>query len=111
LKWCKHIGLEDPCAADEDLQTRNFILACYAVSLVEGETILARKIRYATLKGYLAQVVELHTQRNLPSPRSAEMDFVKVITDAVKTYEQVPNRREMIHDSMYHHMLQQYRRG
>jgi DNA-dependent RNA polymerase auxiliary subunit epsilon len=99
------MGLVDPCAELEDLQARNFIIACYAVSLVQGETIRATPIRHATLKGYIAQALECHAQRKLVSPLTAEVDFIKIISNAVRKYEKVPNRREMIHDSMYHHMI------
>eukprot|EP00956_Cyclotella_meneghiniana_P012883 scaffold18357_cov62-Cyclotella_meneghiniana.AAC.1 len=53
--------------------------------------------------------VKCHTDRNLPSPRSAPVDYVGVILDAVRKFEKVPDRREMIHDAMYTHMLSQYR--
>ena len=99
------MGLDDPCAEHEDLQARNFIIACYAVSLVHGETIRYIPIRYATLKGYIAQALECHTQRKLISPKEAEIDYIKIITSAVQKYEKMPNRREMIYDSMYHHMI------
>lgn len=104
------MGLDDPCAASDDLQARNFYLACYAVSLVEGETIQTKKVRYSTLMGYIGQAVELHTQRNLPSPRSADIDFVRIITEAVRKYEKVPDRREMIHDAMYLEMVRLYKK-
>eukprot|EP00956_Cyclotella_meneghiniana_P031158 scaffold80896_cov59-Cyclotella_meneghiniana.AAC.1 len=36
-----------------DIQARNFVVACYTVALVEGETLLSKKIRHATLQGYI----------------------------------------------------------
>ena len=53
--------------------------------------------------------VQCHTDLNLPSPRKADTDFVSVILDAVRKYEKVPQRREMIHDAMYEHMLNMYK--
>ena len=53
--------------------------------------------------------IKCHTDRNLPSPRSAPVDYVGVILDAVRKFEKVPDRREMIHDAMYTHMFSQYR--
>ena len=70
---------------------------------------MSRKIRHATLAGYIRMAVECHTDLKLPSPRKADTDFVAVILDAVKKYEKVPERREMIHDAMYEHMLTIYR--
>ena len=91
-----------------DLQAHNFVLACYAVSLTTGETLLCRKIRHDTLKGYIRMAVKCHTDRNLPSPRRADIDYVSVILDAVRKYQSVPRRREMIHDAMFEHFLALY---
>ena len=93
-----------------DIQARNFVVACYTVALVEGETLLSKKIRHATLQGYIKMACICHTSVRLPDPRRAPINFIKTITDAVRKYEKVPNRREMIHDAMYEHMLVLYRR-
>ena len=90
------------------LQARNFVVACYAVSLTTGETLLSKKIRYATIRGYVGMAIRCHTDLNLPSPRHADTDYIDVVLDAVKKYEAVPDRREMIHDSMYHHLIDCY---
>jgi len=51
--------------------------------------------------GYVAQATRCHTDRRLPSPRlGVPIDYVALMTDAVRKYERVPNRREMIHDPM-----------
>ena len=50
-----------------DIQ-ENFLLACYAISLIHGETIKNIRIQYATLKGYLARAIECWTDRNKASP-------------------------------------------
>jgi hypothetical protein len=51
--------------------------------------------------GYISQAVRCHTDRLLPSPRTGvPIDYVSLMTDAVRKYEKVPNRREMIHDPM-----------
>ena len=91
------------------IQARNFVLACYAVSLTTGETLLCKKIRYDTLRGYIRVAVKCHTDLHLPSPRTAKVDYVGVILDAVRKYEKVPNRREMIHDAMYTQLLAMYK--
>jgi len=103
LVWCSRIGLPDPCCPTSPLQARNFILACYAVSLIRGETLKGDGffIRHATLMGYISQAVRCHTDRLLPSPRTGvPIDYVSLMTDAVRKYKKVPNRREMIHDPM-----------
>lgn len=91
------------------LQARNFIIACYAVSLTRGETLLGKRIRYAALKGYIKQAIDIHLNRKLPSPALADMNYIKIITEAVRKYERVPNRREMIHDTMFHFILELYK--
>lgn len=110
LAWCNRIGAIAAGTAEPDLQVRNFILACYAISLVNGETLLSRKVRYGTLKNYMSAATKCHTDLGLPSPRSAPVDYVKIVLEAVRKYELVPDRREMIHDSMFDHMLTLYRK-
>ena len=52
-----------------------------------------------------------HTALNLPHPcTDAKFDFTKLILDAVKKYEIIPDRREMIHDPMFKHMLTLYKK-
>ena len=109
LAWCHRIGTRAAGTEKPDVQVRNFILACYAISLVNGETILSRKIRHATLKNYLSVAAKCHMDQGLPSPRSAPIDFIKTVLAAVKKYEMVPDRREMIHDTMFDHMLTLYK--
>ena len=92
----------------DHLQARNFVIACYAVSLTTGETLLNKRVRHDTLKGYVRMAIKCHTDRRLPSPRLADTDYISVILDAVRKLKAVPNRREMIHDSMYEHLLTQY---
>ena len=70
-----------------------------------------KKVRHDTIKGYIRAAVKCHTDRRLPSPRTAAIDYVAVILDAVKKYEKVPNRREMIHDAMYDQILAMYKSG
>ena len=84
-------------------------MACYAVSLTTGATLQYKKIRYDTLRGYIRTAVKCHTDCKLPSPRTADIDYVAVILDAVRKYEKVPNRREMIHDAMYDQILVMYK--
>lgn len=38
IKFTKRIGISDPCMATLGVEARNYFLACYAVSLVQGET-------------------------------------------------------------------------
>jgi len=95
---------QDPCLPHHSLQARNYLIACFAVSLIRGETIQSRKIRHATVKNYVNAAVGLHTDRQLPSPKHADIDYVSIVLKAIKKYEKQPNRRDMVHDEMIHHM-------
>ena len=52
--------------------------------------------------GYIKQALALHTDRGLPNPRLADIDYIKIMSNAVKKYESVPKRQEMISDGMFH---------
>lgn len=108
LAWCHAHGIPAGGTKLAHIQARNFVIACYAVSLTTGETLLSKKVRHDTLRGYVRMAIKCHTDLHLPSPRKADSDFVAVILDAVKKYETVPRRREMIHDSMFEHLLGMY---
>ena len=94
----------DPCLAKEDIQARNYLLACYAVALIRGETIKRRNIRHGTIKNYLKEACNLHHNRNLPSPYQAPKDYINIVLKAVKKYEDQVDRRDMIYDEMTHHL-------
>ena len=95
---------QDPCLPHHSLQARNYLIACFAVSLIRGETIQSRKIRHATIRNYVNAAVGLHTDRQLPSPKHADIDYISIVLKAIKKYEKQPNRRDMVHDEMIHHM-------
>ena len=95
---------QDPCLAHHDIQARNYLIACFAVSLIRGETILSRSIRHTTIRNYVNAACGLHRDRDLPSPYNAPKDYISIVLKAVKKFEKQPNRREMIHDEMIHHI-------
>jgi len=88
--------LLDPVMTSQPAEARDYFLACYAVSLVQGETIRGKLIRYSTIKNYLKAAYELFGNITYESGNT----FVKIILDAVQNYETVPNRRRMITDGM-----------
>ena len=87
-----------------DIQARNYLLACFAVSLIRGETLLGKHIRHATIRNYVNAACSLHKDRDLPSPYGAPHNYIGIVLDAVQKYEKVKDRRDMIHDEMIHHM-------
>lgn len=103
-------GIGDPCMPTAPIQARNYVIACYAVSLIRGETILNMKIRYKTVCNYVTDAIKLHTSRTgkvkkLPSPRNADIDYIDIVLKAVKKYETMADRREMIYDDMVLNMI------
>ncbi len=102
LSWCISIRLEDPCTPAIPIQGQNWIIACYVVSLICRETLTGTRIQHATLMGYIKQALALHIDRGLPNPRLADIDYIKIMSNAVKKYEDVPKCQEMISDSMFH---------
>ena len=50
---------------NEPQEARDYFLACYVVSLVQGETILGSPIKHATIKNYLKAVYELFAKDKL----------------------------------------------
>jgi hypothetical protein len=76
--------LDDPCHESSPLQARNYIIACYAVALIQGETIKGLRLRHATLMGYIWRVFQLHTDRRLQNPSSAHINYISLMTDAVR---------------------------
>ena len=95
---------QDPCQPKQPIQARNYLLACYAVSLTMGETIHDRTIRHATIHNYVNAAAKLHRDRDLPSPYGADIDYISMVLKAVKKYEKQPDRRDMIHDEIIHNM-------
>jgi hypothetical protein len=98
-------GAADYCLEGAPLEGRNYILACFIVSLIQGDTILGGSLRHSSLRGYQAAVCALHAARGLPSPLSVDVDLVAPLLQTVRNYEAVPNRRDMITDAMISYML------
>ena len=90
--------LDDPMMTDLKPEARDYFLACYVVSLVQGETILGTPIKHDTIKQYLKATHQLFDKEKLAY--HSEHGFVDIILKSFKTYEEVPKRRRMITDSM-----------
>ena len=90
-------------------EARDYFLACYVVSLVQGETIQGKPIKHATIKNYLKAVYELFDHKGVIFYSTHE--FVKIVLKALKDYEEVPNRRRMITDGMMQWLITQASRA
>ena len=98
--------IDDPCLASSPIQARNYIIACYPVDLIQGENIKGLQLRHAMLMGYIRCTLQLHRDRHLPNPQGAPVNYISLMTNAVRKWELVPNCREVIHDAMFRHILQ-----
>ena len=95
------MSLDDPCMPNSSAETRNFVLACYAVSLIKGHTLLGKPVRLATVQHYLKGAYALFTKRNKSLEiKITSTDHIKIITDSLQRYERVKRRRNMITDGM-----------
>jgi hypothetical protein len=90
--------LPDPSMPTQPSESRNYFLACYAVSLIQGQTILGSPIRHQTVVNYLKAAYILLRDRDLSF--ESEKDYIEIILSALANYECVPNRRNMITDGM-----------
>ena len=77
----------DPCMLDKPVQARNYLVACYAISLTKGETIQGRAIRHATMRNYVKAISSLYTDRDVESPHCADIDYITMVLKAVRKYE------------------------
>ena len=82
---------------DQSPAAKDYFLACYTVSLVQGETILGIPVRHTTIKKYLTAAHDLFDKG---VAYELEHKFVEIILKFVKDYEDVPKRRRMITDKM-----------
>ena len=92
------MGLEDPGMPSQPKEARNYLLACYAVSLIQGGTILGTPIRHQTVVNYLTAAYKLLRDRKLRF--DSKEDYVAIILKALNSYEDVADRRNMITDGM-----------
>ena len=56
------------------------------------------------LQGYIKQALHLHTDRGMINPGLADINYIKIMTNAIRKYESVPKRNETISDSMFHYI-------
>ena len=75
---------QDPCIPTFELQSRNYIIYCFAFSLVHGETIQARIVRHSTIRNYVTAAVQLHTERTMPYTYKAPIDYISLVLNALK---------------------------
>lgn len=90
--------LPDPCMPASPPCERNYFLACYAVSLAQGENLRNKIIRGSTISNYLTAVGSLLDDRELQY--ECKDDFLGTILKSLTDYDNVEERRHMICDDM-----------
>ena len=90
----------DPCLTKHPAKARNYFVACYLISLVQGDTIQGGRIKLRTIRNYLTDVEGLFAATKTNLMIVDEINYVKIVLDAIKQFEKVPNRRYMIEDTM-----------
>ena len=94
------MGLSDPIMPNQDVQARNYFLACYAVLLVQGQTVLGQPVRSRIVRNYLTAAYSLFDARSISYRPLLATDYINIVINTVQSYESVPNRQNMISDSM-----------
>lgn len=88
---------------------RNYVIACYAGSLIQGETLLAKAIKTDTIKRYLYAAATFSLAEQVVDPRldffGKESHHITKVLSAHKHWEDIPNRREPVTEQMLHEML------
>ena len=92
------MGLQDPCMELQPPEARDYFLACYAVSLIQGHTIKGNYVKHSTLKVYMKEALGAFDGRGL-SPKS-DQGYTEIVMTAHRKYESTPKRRHMITGSM-----------
>ena len=90
----------DPCLKKQPANARNYFVACYLISLAQGETIQGSRIKLRTIRNYLTDVEGLFAATKTNLMIVEDINYIKIVLDAIKQYEKVPDRRYMIEDSM-----------
>ena len=96
----------DPTAFHVPIDQQNFLLGCFAISLLKGDNILGKNFKGDTVHGYLRAAGELYEDTKTANPYSYEVEtnFPRIIVDALRKYEKIEDRREIITDSMFQYM-------
>ena len=74
---------------------------CYAVSLVQGDTIQGGEICLRTLRRYITDVFVFFQRRRIPTVDPDSTNFIEIIITTLKNYESVPNRCSIMTDTMF----------
>ena len=110
IKWCMKTKISDPTLSTFDVPQKNFIMACYAVSLTSNETIYCRKIKSATVNLYVSDAAKLAILNNKPDLSKNQLNqkstYITNVINEHKSWKSISNRREpltyIMVDHLYH---------
>ena len=108
IKWCLKTRIFDPTLSTFDIPQKNFIMACYTVSLTSNETVYCRTIKSATVNLYVSDAAKLAILNNKPDPTKNRLNqkstYITNVINEHKRWESMPNRREPLTYSMVDHL-------
>ena len=108
IKWCMRTRIDDPTLSILDIPQKNFIMACYVVSLTSNEAVYCRTIKSATVNLYISDAVKLAVLNNTPDPSKNQLNqkstYITNVINEHKRWESMPNRREPLTYTMVDHL-------
>ena len=107
IKYCYDVGLREPTAKKYQPKSNNFLLGCFVINLIQGDNILGLNLKSSTISNYVNAASQLYTERDHPNPftfKELKINYPKIIITALSKYEKVPDRKEVITDSMFEYI-------
>ena len=106
IHWCLKAKLPDPTFAKYELKQRNFLMACYAISLTTNQSIYCKTVKASTVSTYLSDAAKLSILNKLHDPTKNAFNqrshFITNVLSEHKRWESMPNRREPLTYKMIH---------
>ena len=99
------MAVGDCCMPSLPTHSVNYFLACYAISLIQGQTIKGEPIRNRTVRNYITDAYKLFDDRKVRDTPATGVNYVNLILTTHANYESVPRRRNMITDDMARWLL------
>ena len=108
LEYCCSKGISDPTDLQYPTDQSNFLLGCYVISLLQGDSILGLNLRSATINGYCTAAASLYTEKSRyldnpfkPVDTRLSENYPDLLIKALSKYEDMPERQESITDAQF----------
>lgn len=83
------------------------IIACYAISLTQGQTLMCKSIRSTTVRRYINAISKFYADNDQPDPtkdaNGKSAHLIQMVIHEHHRWESVPNRREPVTWDMVAH--------